>query len=86
MCFGILAADSMKPNEPKRHLETEHSEMKKKPEKYFHRKLDEIRILQNSFVNTTTAVPSKAPLASYQVPCRTRSRTRSLKLRHSLLR
>jgi hypothetical protein len=28
--------------------------MQSKPEEYFHRKLDEIRIQQKSFVNTTT--------------------------------
>jgi hypothetical protein len=40
--LSILAADSMKPNKLKQHLETKHSEMRNKPEKYFHRKLDEI--------------------------------------------
>jgi hypothetical protein len=44
LCLGILAADIMKPNEQKRHLETKHSETKNKPEEYFHKKLDEICI------------------------------------------
>jgi hypothetical protein len=55
----------MKPNKLKWHLEKERSEMKNKPEEYFCRKLDENRILQISFVNTTP-VSSKAQLASYQ--------------------
>jgi hypothetical protein len=53
----------MKPNKLKRHLETKHSEMKNKPEEYFRRELDQVRIKQKSFVNTTT-VSSKALLAS----------------------
>jgi hypothetical protein len=56
----------MKPNTLKRHPETKHSEMENKPEEYFRRKLDEIRIQQKSFVNTIT-VSSKGLLASYQV-------------------
>jgi hypothetical protein len=49
-----------------RHLETKHSETKNKTEEYFHRKLDEIRIQQKSFVNTASG-SSEALLASYQV-------------------
>jgi hypothetical protein len=59
----------MQPNKLKRCLETKHSEMKNKPEEYFPRKLDEIRIQQKSFVNITT-VSSEALLASYHVSCR----------------
>jgi hypothetical protein len=59
----------MKPNKLKRHLETKHSEMKNKPQEYIRRKLDDVRIQQKSFVNTTT-VSSKALLASYQVAYR----------------
>jgi hypothetical protein len=43
--------------------------MKNKPEEYFRRKLDEIRIQQKSFVITVT-VSSKALLASYQASYR----------------
>jgi hypothetical protein len=68
-CLSLLAADSMKPNKLNRHFKTKHSEMKNKPEEYFHRKLVEICIQQRSFVNTTT-MSSKALLASYQVSCR----------------
>jgi hypothetical protein len=46
-----------------------HSEMKNKPKGYFHRKLHEIQIQQNSYINTTT-VSSKALLSSYQVSYR----------------
>jgi hypothetical protein len=59
----------MKPNKLKRHLKTQHSEMKNKPEEYFRRKFDEIRIQQRNSVNTTT-VSSKALLVSYQVSYR----------------
>jgi hypothetical protein len=59
----------MEPNKLKRHLETKHSEMKNKPQEYIRRKLDDVRIQQMSFVNTTT-VSSKALLASYQVAYR----------------
>jgi hypothetical protein len=44
LCLGNLAADSMKPNKQKRHLETKHSDAKNNAEEYFHRKLDEICI------------------------------------------
>jgi hypothetical protein len=53
LCLSILAADSMKPNEPNRHLEMKYSEMKNKIEGYSHRKL-EILIQQKTYVNTTT--------------------------------
>jgi hypothetical protein len=59
----------MKSTKLKRHLENKYSEMKNKPEEYFRRNPDEIRIEQNSFVNTA-AVSSKALLASYQVSYR----------------
>jgi hypothetical protein len=59
----------MKPNKLKWHLETKHSEMKNKPEEYFCRKLDDVRIQQKSFVSTTT-ISSKALFATYQVTYR----------------
>jgi hypothetical protein len=43
--------------------------MKNKPQEYFHRKLDDVRIQQMSFVNTTT-ISSKALLVSTQVAYR----------------
>jgi hypothetical protein len=46
LCLSVLAADSMKPNKLKRHLETKHSQMKNKPQEYFRRKLDQVRIQQ----------------------------------------
>jgi hypothetical protein len=54
----------MKPNKLKRYLEMKNSEMRNQLEKWFRRKLDEIRIQQKRFVNTAT-VSSKALLASY---------------------
>jgi hypothetical protein len=69
LCLSISAADSMKPNKPKRHLETKQSEMENMPEKYFRWKLDEIRIQEKRSGNATT-VSSKALLASYQVSYR----------------
>jgi hypothetical protein len=60
----------MKPNKLKRHLETKHSEIKNKPQEYFCRKFDDVRIHQKSFFNTTT-ISSKALLASYEVAYRT---------------
>jgi hypothetical protein len=69
LCLSILAADSMKSNKLKRNLETKHSEMKNKPEEYFHRKRDQICIQQKSFVNNTT-VSSRALFASYKASYR----------------
>jgi hypothetical protein len=52
----LLAANTKTPNKLKRHLETKHSEMENKPEKYFRRKLDEIpnpvSILSNVIQNS----------------------------------
>jgi hypothetical protein len=39
LCLSVLAADSMKPNKLKWHLETKHSDMKNKPQEYFRRNL-----------------------------------------------
>jgi hypothetical protein len=70
LCLSVLAADGMKPNKLKRHLETKHSEMKNKPQEYFRRKLDDVRIQQKAYVSTRT-VSFKALEASYQVAYRT---------------
>jgi hypothetical protein len=40
-CLTIWAADSVKPNKPKRQLEAKHSEMKNKTEESFRRKVGE---------------------------------------------
>jgi hypothetical protein len=79
LCLRISAADSMKPNKLKRHLETKHSGMKCKPEEYFIENLTTFSSGKKSFVNTTT-VSSRALLASYEVSHRTGSRSRSLEL------
>jgi hypothetical protein len=57
----------MRPNKPKWHFETKHSEMKNKPEEYFHRKLDKICIQQKSFVNTTTVSSKASRQVSYRI-------------------
>jgi hypothetical protein len=49
LCLDIPAAGSVNPNKLKCHLETKNSEMQNKPEEYFRRKLDKIRIQQNNF-------------------------------------
>jgi hypothetical protein len=59
----------MKPNKLKWHLETKRSEMKNKHQEYIRRKLDDVRIQQKSFDDTTT-ISSKALLASCQVAYR----------------
>jgi hypothetical protein len=68
----------------KRHLETKHSEMKNKPEEYFSRKLDCIRIQQKSFLNTTSR-SSEALLASYQVSCRTAQNMKPHKIAETMV-
>jgi hypothetical protein len=75
----------MKPNKLKRHLETKHSEMKNKPQEYFRRKLDDVRIQQKSFVNTTT-VSSKALLVSYQVAYRIAQNKKPYTIGENLIR
>ena len=62
----LLAADSMKPNKLKRHLETKHPKFTNKPKDSFVRKLSVLKSTQQKFAKTTK-VTSKALLASYQV-------------------
>ncbi|KAM3838159.1 zinc finger BED domain-containing protein 5-like [Diretmus argenteus] len=66
LCLKTLAADSMKPNKLKRHLETLHPAHSNKPVEFFQRKLSEYRAQKNCFVKVTS-VNSKAQLASYKV-------------------
>jgi hypothetical protein len=66
----------MKPNKLKRKLEKKHLEIKNKAEEYFHRKLDENRIQQESFVNSII-VSSKTLLTSYQVSYRIAKNTKT---------
>jgi hypothetical protein len=58
--------------------------MKNKPQKYFHGKLDDARIQQKSFVNTTT-ISFKALLASYQVAYRIAQNKKPHKIGESLI-
>lgn len=66
ICSKILAADSMKPNKLKRHLEKLHSEYVNKPRKFFELKLSS-REKQKSFFKKTLSMNEKALLASYKV-------------------
>jgi hypothetical protein len=68
VCFvsQYLSSWQVKPHKLKRHVETKHSEMKSKPQEYFHRKPDETRTKQKCFVNTT-AGSSDALLATYEM-------------------
>lgn len=66
ICLKILAADSMKPNKLRRHLETLHSEYVNKPREFFELKLKSYE-QQTSFFQKTLSVNEKALLASYKV-------------------
>lgn len=66
ICSKTLAADSMKPNKLKRHLETLHSEYVNKPREFFELKLKSHE-KQKSFFKKTLTVNEKALVASYRV-------------------
>lgn len=66
ICSKMLAADSMKPNKLKRHLETLHSEYVNKPREFFELKLKSYE-KQKSFFKETLSVNKKALIASYKV-------------------
>ncbi|XP_063902632.1 zinc finger BED domain-containing protein 5-like [Zophobas morio] len=69
ICSKILAADSMKPNKLKRHLETLHSEYVNKPRQFFELKLKSFE-KQKTFFKKSLSVHEKALLASYKVSYR----------------
>ena len=64
-----LAADSMRPNKLRRHLETLHPSHINKPLKFFQRKLEKYRQQEQSFVKATS-VNCKATMASFKVAYR----------------
>ncbi|XP_031333855.1 zinc finger BED domain-containing protein 5-like [Photinus pyralis] len=66
ICRKTLAADSMKPNKLKRHLETLHSEYVNKPREFFELKLKTYGN-EKAFFKKTLTVNEKALLASYKV-------------------
>jgi zinc finger BED domain-containing protein 5/7/8/9 len=66
ICSKILAADSMKPNKLKRHLETLHSEYVNKSREFFELKLKSYE-KQKSFFKKVITMNEKALLASYKV-------------------
>ena len=69
LCLKTLAADSMRPNKLRRHLETLHPSHINKPLKFFQRKLEEYRQPEQSFVKATS-VNCKATMASLKVTYR----------------
>ena len=69
LCLKTLAADSMRPNKLKRHLETIHPSNADKPLDFFKRKLSEYRQQEHRFVKTAS-VKNNALLASYKVAYR----------------
>jgi hypothetical protein len=66
ICLKVLAADSLKPNKLKRHLETLHKEYISKPREFFEEKLRSFKKQKTNF-QKTLAVNEKVLLASYKV-------------------
>lgn len=66
LCLKMLAADSMKPNKLRRHLNTVHPNHADKPLEFFQRKRSEYCQQSSRFV-TATSVNQRALLASYKV-------------------
>ena len=66
LCLKTLAADSMKPNKLRRHLNTVHPNHADKPLEFFLRKRAEYCHQSSRFVNATS-VNQRALLASYKV-------------------
>ena len=69
LCLRQLAADSMRPNKLRRHLETSHPTHVDKPIFFFQRKLTEYRQQEKRMVKAVS-VNSKAQMASYRVAYR----------------
>ncbi len=69
LCLKPLAADSMRPNKLRRHLETTHPSHINKPLDFFQRKLAEYRQQETRMVKAAS-VNSKAQMASYRVAYR----------------
>ncbi|XP_053171455.1 zinc finger BED domain-containing protein 5-like [Scomber japonicus] len=66
LCLKILAADSLKPNKLRRHLNTLHPNQADKPLEFFQRKRAEYCQQSSNFVKATS-VNQRALLASYKV-------------------
>ncbi|XP_063813110.1 SCAN domain-containing protein 3-like [Pseudophryne corroboree] len=66
LCLKILSAESMIPSKLRRHLETNHPNMAKKPRDFFSRKLKELKGQKGTFFKQAS-IPSNALLASYKV-------------------
>lgn len=66
LCLNPLAADSMRPNKLRRHLETTHPSHTNKPLEFFQRKLAEYHQQENRMVKVAS-MTSKAQMASFKV-------------------
>ncbi len=66
MCAEVLANDSMKALQIKRHLETKHAGIKNKPAEYFKRKLDGLH-QQQATISVHSTVSKQCLEASYVV-------------------
>lgn len=69
LCLKTLAADSMRPNKLRRHLETKHPKHMNKPLDFFQRKLSEYRQQESRMVKSTS-VNKNAQMASFKVAYR----------------
>nr|XP_055067936.1 zinc finger BED domain-containing protein 5-like [Misgurnus anguillicaudatus] len=66
LCLKTLAADSMRPNKLRRHLETKHPKHINKPLDFFRRKLSEYRQQENQMIKSA-AFNRNAQMASFKV-------------------
>ncbi|XP_066473215.1 uncharacterized protein [Tiliqua scincoides] len=66
ICLKVLAAESMRPNKLKRHLESLHPNDVGKPREFFIRKLKEYKPQQSTFTNQTK-VNANGLLSSYKM-------------------
>ncbi|KAI2649397.1 Zinc finger BED domain-containing protein 5 [Labeo rohita] len=69
LCLKTLAADSMRPNKLRWHLETKHPKHMNKPLDFFQRKLSEYRQQESRMVKSTS-VNKNAQMASFKVAYR----------------
>ena len=56
LCMNILAADSMKPNKLKQHLEKVHVDYIVKKSEFFQRKLEILNKQQKTFTKTMSVI------------------------------
>ncbi|XP_060771673.1 zinc finger BED domain-containing protein 5-like [Neoarius graeffei] len=66
LCMTVLAAESLKPNKLKCHLDTTHPDCKDKPVEFFRQKLLKFRAQRTTFTKFAS-VTANAQLASYKI-------------------